>query len=111
MHRAHVNLVKVGTFLAIDFDADEILVHQLRDLFVLERLVLHYVTPVARRIANAQQNRLVLVARLRQGIFTPGIPVDRVVRVLEKIGTGLLDKCVRIFVFAQSFSNLANVIL
>jgi len=28
----------------------------------------------------------VLAARFREGFFPPGIPIDRIVRVLEKIG-------------------------
>ena len=44
----HVNLIEIRALFTIDFNVDEILVHQLRNLFVLERLVFHHVTPVAR---------------------------------------------------------------
>jgi hypothetical protein len=38
---AHVKLVDVWPLLAVDLDADEVLVHQPRDLFILERLSVH----------------------------------------------------------------------
>ena len=52
MQRAHVDLVDVGPLLAIDLDADEQLVHHVGNASVLETLVRHDVTPVARGIAD-----------------------------------------------------------
>jgi hypothetical protein len=54
---------------------------------VLEALVLHDVAPVARRVAHRQKNGFVLLARTGERLITPGIPVNRVVFVLEEIGT------------------------
>jgi hypothetical protein len=45
--RLHVDRVEVGALLAVELDADEVLVHELRDPLVLERLALHHVAPVA----------------------------------------------------------------
>ena len=59
----HVDRVEVGPLLAVELDADEELVHQRRGLGVLERLALHHVTPVARRVADRQQDRPLLVTR------------------------------------------------
>ena len=61
--RVHVDRVEVGPLLAVDLDADEVLVHQRRRLRVLERLVLHHVAPVARGVADREQDRPVLVPR------------------------------------------------
>jgi len=47
LHRLHVDAVQVGTFLAVDLDADEVFVHELGHVDVLEDLVFHHVTPVA----------------------------------------------------------------
>ena len=56
---------------------------------VLEALVLHHVAPVAGRVADRQKNRLVLGLRPLERLGPPRIPVDRIVGVLQQIGTGL----------------------
>ncbi len=56
----HVDGVDVGPFLAVDLDVDEPVVHHRGDGLVLERLVRHHVAPVARRVADGEQDRLVL---------------------------------------------------
>ncbi len=83
--RVHVDGVEVGPLLAIHLDADEVLVHQRRRGGILERLVLHHVAPVARAVADREQDRLVLGARAGQGVLPPRVPVHRVVGVLEEI--------------------------
>ena len=94
--RVHVHGVEVGTFLAVDLDVDEPLVHQLRNRGVLERLVLHHVAPVTGRVADREQDRLVLGARAFTRVVAPGVPVDGVVRVLEEIRAGLLGQAVHV---------------
>jgi hypothetical protein len=89
LHRLHVDLVDVRPLLAIDLDRYEELVHQGRDLVVLERLALHDVAPVAGRVAHREQHRLVLAAGQLEGFRAPGIPVDRIVGVLEQVGARL----------------------
>jgi len=54
----------------------------------------HDVTPVTSRIANRQKDRFVLAARLGEGFFAPGIPIDRIVRMLEKIGRFFLRQSI-----------------
>ncbi len=53
----HVDGVHVGPLLAVDLDADEVLVEVRRGGVVLERLVRHHVAPVARGVPDAQQHR------------------------------------------------------
>src|SRR5438067_1797133 len=72
-----------------------VLVPVRRDVRVLERLVLHHVAPVARRVADRNQDRPVLVARTTQRFVPPGVPVNRVVLVLEEVGRGLGGEAVR----------------
>jgi len=85
----HVHRVDVRTLLAVHLDVDEELVHQRRDLLVLEALVRHHVAPVAGAVADAQQDGPILAAGAGEGLLTPRVPVHRVVCVLEEIWTGL----------------------
>jgi len=82
----HINLVDVGSFLAVDLDVDEGFVHQRRHLWVLEALVLHHVAPVAGGVSDREEDRFVLLRSLGKGLGSPRPPVDRVVRVLEQVG-------------------------
>ena len=84
LHRVHVDLVEVGPLLAIDLDRHEVLVEQRGDRVVLEALVLHHVAPVAGRVADRKKDRLLLAARFFDRLVAPGIPVDRIVLVLEQ---------------------------
>ena len=92
LHGLHVDAVEVGPLFAIDFDVDELLVHEARGVFVLERLVRHDVAPVTRRVADAQQDRLVLALRSLERFRSPRIPVDRILGVLEEVGTGFVRR-------------------
>ncbi len=95
LHRLHIDVIDVGSFLAVDLDADEELVHQRRDLRVVEAFALHHVTPVAGRIADRQQNRFVFGAGAVECLVTPRIPIDRVVGMLQQVRTGLLRESIR----------------
>ena len=53
----HVDRVEVGPLLAVDLDRDEVLVQHARGQLVLERLPLHHVAPVARGVADREQDR------------------------------------------------------
>jgi hypothetical protein len=89
-----VDVVKIRALLAVNLDVHEVAVHRSGDLVVLETLVSHDVTPVARGIADRQQDRLVLRAGQRQCLFAPGPPVHRVVCVLQEIGRSLVGESV-----------------
>jgi hypothetical protein len=85
LHKRHVNAIDVRTFLAIDLYTDKLLVEVLGRFNILERFTFHDVAPMTRRVANAQENRLVLAARFLEGLSAPRVPVDWVVLVLQKI--------------------------
>src|SRR5204862_283892 len=72
----HVNAIDIGPLLAIDFDRDAVLVEDLRDGLALERLVRHHVAPVAGRVTDAQENRLLLRARPGKRRLAPRQPRD-----------------------------------
>ena len=61
---------------------------------VLERLVLHHVAPVAGGVADGEEDRPVLVARARERLIAPRVPVDGIVRVLEEVRAGLVGQAV-----------------
>ena len=86
--RRLVDLVEVGPLLAVDLDVHEQAVHHSRGRGVLEGLVRHDVAPVAGRIADRQQDGLVLPLRQRERLLAPRIPIDRIIRVLQEIRAG-----------------------
>ena len=94
LHRPHVDRVDVRALLAVHLDRNEVLVHERGGLRVLERLVLHHVAPVAGRVADRDQHRLVLGFRASEGLLAPRIPVDGVVLVLQEVGAGLVGEAV-----------------
>lgn len=57
----------------------------------------HYVAPVARGIANAYQDRLILGLRFLERFRPPGIPVNRIVGVLQQVGTRLVQQTIGVF--------------
>ena len=56
LHGGHVDLIEVRTLFAIDLDIDKIFIHELCDRRVFEGLVLHHMTPVTSRVADAQED-------------------------------------------------------
>jgi hypothetical protein len=95
LQRVHVDRVDVGTLLPVDLDRHEVLVHDGRHGGILEGLALHHVTPVARRIADRDDHRLVLGARPRERLVAPREPVHRIVLVLEQVRRSLVGEAVR----------------
>ena len=84
----HVDFVDVGSFLAVDLDADDEIVLQSGDRLVLEGFALHDVAPVAGGVADADQDGFVFGAGAGPGFLAPGEPVHGVIGVLEEIGRG-----------------------
>ena len=84
-----VDLVEVGTLLAVHLDVDEVGVHHLRGRLVLERFVGHDVAPVAGGVADGEEDRPVLRSRPLERFRSPRMPVHRIVGVLQEIGAGL----------------------
>jgi len=96
LHRVHVDGVQIGPFFAVDLDRYEVLVHEGGHVVVLEDLVFHDVAPVTTRVADGQEDRLVLRAGLGQCGLAPGIPVDGVVGVLLQVQRGLVFEVVAV---------------
>ncbi len=85
LHRLHVDGVDVGAFLTVDLHVDEPVVHLRGDGGVLERLVRHHVAPVARRVPDRQQDRLVGGAGLAR---TPPRPTGTSRPDCRRVGAG-----------------------
>ena len=99
--------------LAIHLDGDVVAVQVVGDLEVFERLFLHDVAPVAGGVTDAEQHGLVLGAGAGECLVAPRVPVDRIVRVLQKIRTGFVDQMVwhghrlhRLVVLEQSLESV-----
>ena len=75
--------IDIGPLFAVDFDIDEVIVHEACGVFVLEGLALHHVAPVAGGVADAQQDRFIFLPGPLQRLLAPGMPVHRVVGVLQ----------------------------
>ena len=87
LYRLHVNRIQVRTLLAINLDVHEQFVHERRGCLILEGLVRHDVAPVARRVTDAQQDRLPFPLRELERVRPPLVPVDRVVGMLLEVRT------------------------
>jgi len=95
LHRRHVDPIDVGALLAVDLDRHEIAVQQFGDRIVLERFALHDVAPVAGRVADREEDRLVLAPRARERFLAPRIPVHGIHRVLQQVGALLAAQAIR----------------
>jgi hypothetical protein len=94
LHHQLVDVIEVGPLLAVDLHVDEELVHLGGDGLVLEALPLHHVAPVAGRVADAEQDRLVVAAGALERLLAPRVPVDGVVRMLQQVRRGLARQAV-----------------
>ena len=92
--RVHRQRVDVGALLPVDLHVHEEVVHDLRRRGVGERLVLHHVAPVARAVADRDEERPVLGPRSLERLVAPRVPVDRVRGVLEEVRAGRAGEAV-----------------
>ena len=86
LDEGHVNAIDVGPFFTIDFDVHKVAVHDRGGRFIFERFVRHDVAPVTGGVTNREEDRFVFPAGFGERFFAPRIPINRIVRVLEKVG-------------------------
>ena len=91
----HVDLIEIRTFLTIHLDAHVIAIHERGDLLVLERFPLHDVTPMTSGIPDRQEQGLILILGQPERFLTPGIPIHRVVGMLQQVGACFVNETVR----------------
>ena len=87
----HVDGVEIRALFAVDLDAHEVGVQDGCGACVLERLVCHHVAPVTGRVANAEEDGLILVPGPLQRLLAPRIPVHGIVGVLQQV-RGVLSR-------------------
>ena len=95
LYGVHHELVDFRAFLAVDLDADEVLIHQLRDIGLLERFPGHDMAPVAGGVADRDEHGFTLGLGLGKSLSAPRPPVHGVSRVLFQVEGLLLGQSVR----------------
>ena len=95
LHGRHVDLVEVGPLLAVDLDVDEVLVHEGRRSRGSRSTRAPSRGTSGRPSSRSRGRSAGPRSRARaERLRAPGIPVDRVVRVLEQVGAGLAGEAV-----------------
>ena len=94
LYGLHVDRVQIGPLLPVHLDAHEVRVEEGGGRLILERFPLHDVAPVAGGVSDAQEDGLILGSRLLHRLRSPGVPVDRIVGVLQQVGARLAGKMV-----------------
>ena len=92
LHERHAEPVHVRTFFAVHLHVYKVFIEQLGGLRILEGLPGHDVTPVAGRIPNGDKDWFVLPSRPVERLFSPRIPIHRIVPMLQKIGRLLFSE-------------------
>jgi len=75
-------------FFAVHLDTDEVFVEEGGGGGVLKRFVLHDVAPVARGVADADEDRDVTPLRFLKRFFAPSVPSDGVAGVASEVRAG-----------------------
>ena len=94
IQRVHIDRVDIRSFLAVDLDADVVLVQVLGDLLVHERLAFHDVAPVAAGVADRQEDQLLFLLGFGQRLGSPRVPVHRIVGVQQQVRARLVGQLV-----------------
>ncbi len=90
----HVNLIDVGTLLAVHLDADVTCIERGGHVLVFEGFMFHDMAPVAGGVTDGEEDQLVLVLGLLEGFVVPFVPVDGVMRVLQQVRTRCLAQAI-----------------
>ena len=85
LDECHVNAIHIRPFFTINFDVHKLAIHDRGRRFIFERLVRHDVAPVTGRVTDREKDRFIFAARFSECFLAPGIPIDRIVRVLKKV--------------------------
>jgi hypothetical protein len=87
-----IDLIDIRAFFAIHFDVHEEVVHRRPDFGIGEALVVHHMAPMTGGVSDGEQDRLVLLLRLRQRGRTPWAPMHGIVLVQQQIGACFLGQ-------------------
>ena len=93
----HIHRVDVRALLPVYLDADEFPVQQVCHFRILKGFVSHHMAPVAGRVPDTEEYRLILPCRFLERFLAPGIPVHGIFPMLHEIRRFFLYQSVRHF--------------
>ena len=93
----HIHRINVRALFPVHLDADELAVKETRNLLILKGFMSHNMAPVAGRVPDTEEYRLILPCRFLERFLTPGIPVHGIFPMLHKIRRFFLFQSVRHF--------------
>ena len=85
-------MVKVRSLLPVYLNIHKMMVHDGSCLRIFKTFPFHDMAPVAGGISDTYQHGLVFLSGFLDSFISPGIPVDRVVGVLEQVGTAFVNE-------------------
>src|SRR5688572_9748153 len=94
LYRIHINMIEVRPLFPVYFNIDEMLIHDRSRGLVFKTFPLHNMAPMASRIANTYQDGFIIFFRFVQCLISPGIPVNRIMGMLQQVRTGLMNKMI-----------------
>jgi hypothetical protein len=89
-----VKLIDLGSFFAVDLDANEVPVHEVSNPGFIKTLPGHDMAPVARGVTYGNKYGDVATACLGKSLRTPRPPINGLVGMLAKIMTALASKTI-----------------
>lgn len=91
----HVEGVDIWALLAINFDADEVLIQEAGHFRVGEGFPFHHMAPMAGGVANGEEYGFILLPGALKGFCCPWVPINGVVGVLAEVETLFVCQSVR----------------
>ena len=91
----HIELVHIGTLLAIYLYTDKIFVHYSRNFLIFKGFLFHHMAPVTGGIADTHNQRLVFLFRFLKRFLVPGMPVHWIMRMLQQVRAALVNEEIR----------------
>ena len=81
-------MVNVWALFSVNFYADKMAIHELRNLTVFKAFALHYMAPMASGVADTEQQQFLLLMRLLKKGIIIFYPMNGIKAVLPEIGRG-----------------------
>ena len=94
LDRFLVPAVNIGPLIPINLDRHIISIDERGNVFILIRLHIHHVAPVAPDRTDVEQDRLVFLLCPAKGLLPPGQPVHRLTGSLPQIGTRRISQLI-----------------
>src|SRR3989338_320237 len=82
------------------------IIHQLCNFGVREGLFFHHMAPMTSRISYGKKDRFILFLRFLKRFFTPRIPIDWIMGMLQEIRAFFVNQTIGIGFSFCSFGNV-----